>query len=170
MSNWDVLETRLHRQAQAIAAALKSLDKKCVFAESCTGGKMASAMTGVPGISQHFCGSIVSYREASKTAWLGISESELQQHTAESQQTTMTMAANVLQQTPEAYFSVAITGHLGPDVDDKIDGKIFVVIGRRDPAPIGMIVVDHQLTGVDRRERQTEAACLALEDFLLAIT
>ena len=137
---------------------------------------MASAVTGVPGISKHFCGSVVSYREASKTAWLEISESDLHEHSAESTQTTATMAINVLRQTPESDFSVAITGHLGPNVDDEVDGKIFVVIARREPPPgepessIGVIIADHQLTGSDRRERQTEAACLALEDFEKAIS
>lgn len=166
------LESRLRKLAENVAVELRSQDKKCVFAESCTGGKMAAAITGVPGISGYFCGSAVTYRESCKTSWLGVSASVLSQHSAESAETTVAMARAVLEKTIEANCSVAITGHLGPGVDDAIDGRIFVVCAHREDAsrgPIKIVSSSHQLTADNRQQRQTEAACAAFEDFLVAI-
>lgn len=169
MSGLAKMEERLIELAQEVAKTLAELNKKCVFAESCTGGKMASALTSVPGISNHFCGSAVTYREATKTQWLGIAESELQKHTAESEAITVEMARQIMANTPEADFAVAITGHLGPGIDSQIDGKIFVIAAMRRPPSIGFISTQHMLASTDRQQRQAEAACLALEDFLHAI-
>ena len=82
------------------------------------------------------------------------------------------MAAGVLEKTSEADISIAITGHLGPGVDANVDGKIFVATARRTAGSQDVVLGTpnaHQLSGSDRRARQTEAACLAFEDFLLAI-
>lgn len=170
MSSSGTMDDRLHNLAEEVAKTLALLEKKCVLAESCTGGKIAAALTTVPGISASFCGSSVTYREATKTQWLGISETDLRKHTAESEATTIKMAKQIIARTPEADFAVAITGHLGPGVDEEIDGTIFTVAAKRLDSSFGFISNEHQLTGSDRRERQSEAACLALEDFLYAIS
>lgn len=165
------LELRLRELAEKAATKLRSLDRKCVFAESCTGGKMAAAITGIPGVSGYFCGSAVTYRESCKTSWLGVPESLLDQHSAESAETTQAMAHAALEKTPEADFSIAITGHLGPGVAEPIDGKIYVACVYRDPAQKDAFKIastSHRLSAADRRQRQTEAACLAFEALLLA--
>lgn len=166
MSELLAIENRLETLARAVAAQLANRNEKVVFAESCTGGKMAAAITTVPGISSHFCGSSVTYREATKTQWLSVPESELAEHTAESERTTMIMARKILERTPEANHSVAITGHLGPGVDSMIDGKIFVVTGKSDQAPAEFTASKFQLESSDRKSRQAEAACFAFELFL----
>lgn len=168
MSELSELEDRLEDLARQVAARLEEQNKKIVFAESCTGGKMAAAMTTVPGISSWFCGSAVTYRETTKTQWLSVSASELAQHTAESEFTTVKMAQGVLEKTPEADYCVAITGHLGPGVDSTIDGKVYAAAGRRHPEPPGFVLGELQLESSSRKTRQTEATCFALELFLQA--
>ena len=92
MSELLDLENTLEDLARQVAARLEEQNKRVVFAESCTGGKMAAAMTTVPGISSWFCGSAVTYREATKTQWLSVAESDLAQHTAESEFTTIKLS------------------------------------------------------------------------------
>ena len=164
------LEATLEDLAQQVANRLSELNKRVVFAESCTGGKMAAAMTTVPGISAFFCGSAVTYRETTKTQWLSVAESDLAEHTAESEFTTVKMAQGVFQKTPEADFCIAITGHLGPGVDLDIDDIVHVAVGRKHPEPPGFIVGESQLKSSSRKTRQTEAACFALELLLQAIS
>jgi len=166
MSTEEELEQRLEDIARKVAATLKDQGKNIVFAESCTGGKMASAMTTVPGISAHFCGSAVTYREATKTQWLSLSSEDLEHHSAESEFTTVEMAKNVLKKTPEADYAIAITGHLGPGVDKAVDGIIFVAIAGREGQPAELKITEARLQSLNRKQRQAEAACIALGFFL----
>ena len=41
------------------------------------------------------------------------------------------MAIGVLRITPEAMFSAAITGHLGPAAPPELDGVIYVAVAQR---------------------------------------
>ena len=61
----------LESQAIALVRLLKKKKAKLVLAESCTGGKVASLLTEIPGVSEFFCGSFVTYREGSKKSWIG---------------------------------------------------------------------------------------------------
>jgi nicotinamide-nucleotide amidase len=119
--------------AQEIAELLARLNLRLVLAESCTGGKAASLITEVPGISQWFCGSAVTYREDTKKCWLGVSDDVLGRFTAESQESSDAMAMGTLALTPEAAICSAITGHLGPGVGPAVDGLIFVSLAVRIP-------------------------------------
>jgi nicotinamide-nucleotide amidase len=87
----------------------------------------------------------------------------IQEHTAESVPVTQSMAALVMERTPEATVSLAITGHLGPGADETKDGLVFVRIFRRYPDRFDMIGSgDFQLRTRGRIERQTEATWRAL--------
>lgn len=166
------VERKLEKLTQQIAELLKAQGKKVVFAESCTGGKMAASLTAVPGVSEIFCGSAVTYRSSTKTQWLSIAASEIEDHTAESEFTTVKMAESVLAKTTEAEVAIAITGHLGPGVDAEIDGRIFVVSAQRKPEStnsadaFAIVSASHQLVTADRKQRQAEAACFAFEVLL----
>ena len=59
--------------ARDVARELEQQNKKIVFAESCTAGLVSASLAKVPGISQHHCGSAVTYRNDSKHRWLGVS-------------------------------------------------------------------------------------------------
>jgi len=145
---------------------LKSGREKVVFAESCTAGLVAAELATVAGISQHLCGSMVTYREPSKTAWLGVEPQALQEFSAVSQEVTDAMATGVLQRTNEASWSAAVTGHLGPGAPASLDGQVFITVARREPnEPAGQIIkqIGLRLRSSSRTERQAEAAAAVLE-------
>jgi len=66
-------------------------------AESCTGGSIASLLTSVPGSSDYFLGSVVSYANKVKQQLLGVSESDLETYGAVSRQVVEQMAKGALQ-------------------------------------------------------------------------
>jgi PncC family amidohydrolase len=112
--------------AEQVAQALEQSQLKLVLAESCTGGKAASLLTAVPGASNWFCGSAVTYREPTKQSWLGVSAELLRKFSAESQAASDALAMGVLEQTPEADLACAITGHLGPIEAPQLDGQLYL--------------------------------------------
>jgi len=163
--------------AELLAEQLRLRNQRLVLAESCTGGLAAALMTQIPGISDFFCGSAVTYREGTKIEWLGISKGLIEQFTAESQQTTEAMAKQILQKTPEADLAAAITGHLGPGVEPRIDGLVFVSIRFRNQTELppaittdGSFDTHCRLVGKDRISRQREGAEWLLQSILQQLT
>lgn len=153
----------LEQEAKALAERLAACRVRIVLAESCTGGLAAAALAGVPGISQWLCGSAVTYREATKIAWLGVAPEELARHSAVSEQVTRQMATGALARTAEAHLAGAITGHLGPHEPAGRDALVFVCVGRRVGSGADRLWTErHQLQQQGRPARQREAACLLL--------
>ena len=62
------------------------------LAESCTGGLIGHLLTNVPGSSEYFLGSIVSYAYQAKVKLLGVSWDTLRQYGAVSSETVLEMA------------------------------------------------------------------------------
>jgi nicotinamide-nucleotide amidase len=56
----------------AIGEALQHKGWQLATAESCTGGLVAHWITAIPGCSQWYCGGVVAYANATKTAMLGV--------------------------------------------------------------------------------------------------
>ena len=105
------------------------------------------------------CGSAVVYREPTKTAWLGISPEDLRQHNVVSEEIARQMALGVLRRTPEAHLSAAITGHLGPDAPDDLDGIVCMAVANLNDEGLSILLAKkHQLQANDRVDRQYEAA------------
>lgn len=102
---------------------------KVAFAESCTGGNLAGAITLVPGASQIFDCGIVAYANAIKTNILGVEESVLAQYGAVSEQTVIQMAAGI-QKLSNADYTIATSGIAGPDGGtlDKPVGTVWVAV------------------------------------------
>lgn len=115
-----------------LATLLFGTGMKVVFAESCTAG-MCSAMLGqVEGISDHLCGSMVTYRPQMKIDWLKVKEDTIKEHTCESSQVADEMALNVLEKCVDANFSAAIVGDIGRSAEDWI---IYVAVACRATPP-----------------------------------
>jgi PncC family amidohydrolase len=114
-----------------LARLLVEQQLKVVFAESCTAGLASATLAKVPGISNHHCGGMVVYRNATKQQYLGISARLLAQHDAVSERIAREMAERVLKLTPEAGYSAAVTGHLGPNAPEGKDGLVYIAIARR---------------------------------------
>ena len=157
-SKLNSAEEPLMVAARDLADDLGRLRRRVVFAESCTGGLVSATMTQIPGISSWLCGSAVTYQDKTKSAWLDVSENDLNQFTSVSEQVTRVMAREVLLKTPQADFAVAVTGHLGPGAPSEIDGIVYVAGITRGPSDVAIRTSRIRLNMKDRRDRQIEAA------------
>ena len=82
-------------------------------AESCTGGNIAHVITLIPGSSEIFKGTAVTYATPMKTKVLGVSAELIEKHGVVSQEVVERMAIGV-RNLMEADFGVATTGVAGP--------------------------------------------------------
>jgi len=121
----------LDRAAERLAALLQQQQQNIVLAESCTGGLVSAVLTRIPGISQHHCGSAVVYQVLTKHHWLGISETLLNDPGPVSAEVARAMGRRVLEKTPQADLSAAVTGHLGPDAPSAQDGLLYIAVAVR---------------------------------------
>lgn len=109
--------------AQQIVEFCRKNDIHFAFAESCTGGKLSAAIVDVPGASDVFHGSLVTYSDGMKLSVLDINPYALGRLTAVSKQVAAEMAEgahhnllNAVEWTrePESLFTVSTTGYVGP--------------------------------------------------------
>ncbi len=149
--------------AQRLVEKLRLQNLRLALAESCTGGMAAALLATVPGISNYFCGSAVTYRTQTKANWLGIATGLIEAHTPESPEISAAMALAVLDRTPEAEISAAVTGHLGPGAPPEKDGIIYVACALSIGAKRKTDWQRLTLATTDRAERQKEAADRLLE-------
>ncbi|MFM7928628.1 MAG: CinA family protein, partial [Pirellula sp.] len=66
----EVLEEAIYSKVLDVIRLLRESNRRIVLAESCTGGLAAAWFTSVPGASDVFCGSMVVYRNDTKSQWL----------------------------------------------------------------------------------------------------
>jgi nicotinamide-nucleotide amidase len=122
----DELET-------VIGSLLLSRGATLGTAESCTGGYVASQITGIPGSSAYFEGSVVSYSNDVKMSVLGVKKETLDAYGAVSEQTAIEMAEgarSVLNTT----FAISTTGIAGPEggTDEKPVGTVWIACASPD--------------------------------------
>lgn len=122
--------------ASQLVAKLAATGQHLVTAESCTGGLIAAAITGIPGSSQIFERGFVTYSNQAKQDLLGVSPATLASHGAVSGQTAAEMVAGALAGCPMADYALAVTGIAGPGG------------GTRDK-PVGLVYLAVQLKGAD---------------------
>ncbi len=98
-------------------------------AESCTGGKVASMITSVPGSSAWFRGSVVAYDNSIKTGILKVDPGIISRYGAVSEETAVAMAKGIRQLTGTDY-AVAVTGIAGPTggTPGKPVGTVWIAI------------------------------------------
>ena len=98
-------------------------------AESCTGGKIAALMTAIPGASNYFKGSVVSYAIQTKIDVLGVSKEVIDKYGVVSAEVAKEMALGV-QKLTKSDYAIATTGNAGPlkgDADAEL-GEVFIAI------------------------------------------
>ncbi len=112
---------------------LKEKNLKLCTAESCTGGKVASMITEIAGVSQIYLGSMVAYDNKIKSDQLLVSEKTLKMHGAVSTETTEEMVKGALQKFG-ADIAVAISGIAGPSggTASKPVGTVCISCGNKD--------------------------------------
>ena len=110
---------------------VKKLTKKklkIAFAESCTGGMLAAAITSVSGASKVFGLGLVTYSNQAKIIILKINKSIIQTYGAVSPQCCEAMVKN-LAKISKAQINVSITGVAGPNGGTKSKPVGLVYIG-----------------------------------------
>ena len=106
--------------------------KKITFAESCTGGLIASSLTKISGSSNCFDGSVVTYANRIKHEWLGVEELTLEKYGAVSEQTVKEMLLGAIE-ISKADYSLAVSGIAGPTggTPSKPVGTVFIGVADR---------------------------------------
>jgi PncC family amidohydrolase len=117
-----------------ILSLLTASGKKAFFAESCTGGLLSKLLTDIPGSSNAFLGSLVTYDNAIKTNCLRVSPDTLSRFGAVSSETAYEMLQG-LETAARADYYLSVTGIAGPDggSSQKPVGTVFIGLGRKDP-------------------------------------
>lgn len=122
----------LDQLAAQLGERLRAARDHVVTAESCTGGWIAKAMTGVAGSSDWFDSGMVVYSYEAKQALLGVSPQTLESHGAVSRETVIEMVSGALVRSG-ASVAVAVTGIAGPGggSEDKPVGSVWIGWKRR---------------------------------------
>lgn len=127
--------------AEIVLTECRKQGLRIAVAESCTGGMLGARLTAVPGSSDVFLGGVIAYDNAVKREILGVSDADLEQHGAVSEEVATAMAASV-RSLLKADIGIGITGVAGPG-------------GGTAAKPVGMVWV--ALDGI-----AAEARCLRL--------
>lgn len=113
---------------QVLGELLRERDLTVAFAESCTGGNIAHKITQVPGSSDYFLGSVVSYSNDVKATVLGVSRSSIDRFGAVSKEVASQMATGV-SKLMHSDCAIATTGIAGPEGGTKYKPVGTVWIG-----------------------------------------
>ncbi|MDL2226891.1 CinA family protein [Deltaproteobacteria bacterium OttesenSCG-928-M10] len=132
-------------------------------AESLTGGRVAAALTSLPGSSAFFQGGVVAYSNQLKVELLGVPMEVILNHGAVSRECALAMAEGVRRKLGLA-AAVATTGIAGPDGGgpDKPVGLVWLA------AATGKGAVARREVFSGDREAVTEASVQAALKLLLA--
>ena len=151
--------------AGVIVSKLKEKGLKLAAAESITGGAFASAIIGIPGASEVFDESCVTYSNESKTRLLGVKEETLRKFGAVSAETAEEMAAGAAKQSG-ADLAISFTGIAGPGggSDEKPIGLMYMSLYFREKSE----VKKHMLFG-DRNRIRDRAVALGFDMIRQAI-
>jgi len=118
---------------ETVGKLLKAKNKTVSTAESCTGGYIAHLLTSIPGSSNYFQGSVVSYANRVKQEILEVGSETLNSHGAVSEETVTEMVKGVLKRMKTDY-ALATSGIMGPDggSPEKPVGLVWVAVGNKD--------------------------------------
>ncbi|MBI3296896.1 MAG: CinA family nicotinamide mononucleotide deamidase-related protein [Elusimicrobia bacterium] len=117
---------------EAVGNALMKRGWRLATAESCSGGLLSGALTGIPGSSRWFVGGATTYSNALKTSLLGVSTSLLRKHGAVSEEVVRAM----VQGTADRFsteVSLAVTGIAGPEGGTKTKPVGLVYMAAKAP-------------------------------------
>ena len=142
-----------------IIAKLVSQKQTISFAESCTGGRIAAAFTTISGASEVFHGSVVSYSNEIKEAWLGVKQETLEKHGAVSSHCVEEMLKGISSMSKSDY-ALAVSGIAGPTGGTKEKPVGTVYIGILTPVNLEIF---HCLFQGDREEVQEQSTTYAIK-------
>ena len=132
-------------------------------AESVTGGRVAAALTAVPGSSARFVGGVVAYATAVKESVLGVPPALIEQHGVVSSACARAMASGVRDLTGAAY-AVSTTGVAGPGAQDGVRaGTVYVgVAGPGSPSAVALELSGNRSVVQERATSEALSALAAI--------
>jgi nicotinamide-nucleotide amidase len=145
------LEYELGRRLAASGATLAT-------AESCSGGLIAHRITNVSGSSAYFMGGVVTYSNAAKVRFLGVSQEDLAAYGAVSEPVALAMAQGARSRFG-VDWAVAVTGIAGPSggTPQKPVGLVYIAVA----GPGGAAATENRFQG-SREEIKAQTAERAL--------
>ena len=116
-----------------IGQLLTKLEKSITTAESCTGGWIGKAFTGVPGSSKWYGFGFITYSNRAKLKTLDVTKNALLEEGAVSERVVKEMAEGALRNSGSD-FVISISGIAGPTggTKDKPVGTVCLGIGSKD--------------------------------------
>ncbi|SFF91800.1 nicotinamide-nucleotide amidase [Halopelagius inordinatus] len=151
---------------ERVGDALRERGETLAVAESCTGGLVGSFLTDVPGSSDYFDRSVVTYSYDAKLTELAVSRESLDEHGAVSEPVARQMAAGV-RDTAGTDWGVATTGIAGPDggTEEKPVGTVYIGLAYAGEWGTGdsTTTVERHVFDGDRRAVKEQIARRALE-------
>ena len=110
---------------------------KIAFAESCTGGLLASSITSISGASKIFNLGLITYSNQAKIKFLKVNKNIIKKYGAVSHECCLAMVNN-LSKISKANINVSITGIAGPKggTKQKPIGLVFIGIKKSNKTDI----------------------------------
>ena len=126
------MDFEIQTDAARLVRRLRDDGLRITFAESCTGGLLASTMTDIAGASGWFDQSWVTYANDAKVRVLGVDPEVLERKGAVSAEVAVQMAMGALKAS-KADIALSITGIAGPGNDGgKKVGLVYVGVASGD--------------------------------------
>ena len=159
-----LLPAPLVDKAREVIEANRAAGRRIALAESCTGGLVGAALTEVPGSSDVFEASLVTYSNEAKMDLVAVSQDVLETFGAVSIAVAWAMAQGALKRT-QADVTVAITGVAGPDggTEKKPVGTVVFARAERDAAPDKIKAERREFGDLGRGGIRLQAALCALD-------
>ena len=132
------MDTNLELMAFAAVRNLEAAGLTVATAESCTGGLIAAAITGVPGASAVFRYGWVTYCNEAKERELGVPPTLIEEHSVVSEPVVAAMAQGAMRQAG-ADVAIAVSGNAGPTAAEGEPpvGTVCIALARRGaPRPV----------------------------------
>ena len=159
------LMKRNYNNIEKIIKKLASKKQTISFAESCTGGRVASEFTSVAGASAVFNGSVVTYSNKIKHKWLNVDNKLLEKFGAVSTQCVSSMLKGI-QNLSNSDYAIAISGIAGPDggSKEKPVGTVYIGIVTPKKEKVFHCLFNGNRTSI--QEQSTEFAIEKIAKFL----
>jgi nicotinamide-nucleotide amidase len=131
---------------KVIGDLLNAKNKTACTAESCTGGEIAHLLTGIPGSSVYYKGSVIAYANSVKTNILRVPDEILRKHGAVSEEVARYMADEA-RKLLNSDYCVATSGIAGPDggTETKPVGTLWMAVSSESGT-----IAENRVFGTDR--------------------
>lgn len=144
-----------------IGKILKTHQKTISTVESCTGGALSARITSIPGSSEYYEGSIISYSNSIKESVVKIPWEIIKNHGAVSKQCVEAMASEG-RKLLKTDYCIATSGIAGPDggTPEKPVGTVWIAVSSEKET------ISHKFEFKHNRERNIELTVVYALNFL----